>query len=91
VTFDVGLRYDASETVGVLLQMNALYRARDSGANAEPLDSGGKSLFLSPGLSVGLTKDVRLYGFLQLPLYQYVNGVQLVANRAVIVGLSSRF
>lgn len=91
VSLDAGLRYDASERVGVLLQVNALYRGRDSGANAEPQDSGGKSLFLSPGVSVGFTKDVRLYGFLQLPLYQYVNGVQLVANRAVIVGLSSRF
>jgi hypothetical protein len=91
VTLDAGVRYEATERVGLLLQMNALYRGRDSGVNAEPEDSGGKSLFLSPGVSVGFTKDVRLYGFLQLPLYQYVNGVQLVANRAVIVGLSSRF
>jgi len=74
-----------------MLQMNALFRGRDAGAQAEPEDSGGKSLFLSPGVSVGFTKDVRAYGFLQIPLYQYVNGVQLVANRAIIVGLSSRF
>jgi hypothetical protein len=91
VSLDAGLRYDASERVGLLLQVNALYRGRDSGANAEPEDSGGKSLFLSPGVSVGLTKDTRAYGFLQLPLYQYVNGVQLVASRALIIGLSSRF
>ena len=91
VSLDAGLRYDANERLGLLLQVNALYRGRDSGANAEPEDSGGKSLFLSPGVSVGLTKDTRAYGFLQLPLYQYVNGVQLVANRAVIIGLSSRF
>jgi len=85
------VRYDATERVGLLLQMNALYRGRDSGVNAEPEDSGGKSLFVSPGVSVGLTKDTRAYGFFQLPIYQYVNGVQLVANRAVILGLSSRF
>jgi len=88
---DIGLRYDANERVGLLLQANVLHKARDSGANAEPEDSGGKFLYLSPGLSVGLTKDVRAYGFFQLPLYQYVNGVQLVANRAVIVGVSGRF
>ncbi len=91
ISADLGLRYDANEALGLLLQLNALVRSRDAGANAEPEDSGGRSLFLSPGLSYGFTKDVRLYGFVQLPLYQYVNGVQLIANRTVIVGLSSRF
>ncbi len=91
VSLDAGLRYDANERLGIMLQLNALLRGRDAGAQAEPEDSGSKSLFLSPGVSVGFTKDVRAYGFLQLPLYQYVNGVQLIANRAIIVGLSSRF
>jgi hypothetical protein len=91
VSADIGVRYDANERVGLLLQLNALLRGRDAGANAEPEDSGGRSLFLSPGVSYAITKDVRLYGFLQLPLYQYVNGVQLVANQAVIVGVSAKF
>ena len=91
ISADIGLRYDLSESVGLLLQMNALFRGRDAGANAEPQDSGGRSLFLSPGVSYGISKDLRLYGFLQLPLYQSVNGVQLVANQAVIVGVSSKF
>jgi len=38
-----------------------------------------------------LTKDLQVYSFLQLPLYQFVNGVQLVADRALVVGLSTRF
>ena len=50
------------------------------GAQAEPDDSGGRSLFLSPGVGYAVSKDVQLYGFLQLPLYQYVNGVQLTAH-----------
>jgi hypothetical protein len=33
----------------------------------------------------------RLYGYYQHPLYQYVNGVQLTARRAVVVGVSTRF
>jgi hypothetical protein len=91
VSFDAGLRYEAAERIALLLQANALFRGRDSGAQAEREDSGGRSLFLSPGLSVALTKDVQAYGFVQLPLYQYVNGVQLVANRAVVLGVSTRF
>jgi hypothetical protein len=91
LSLDAGLRYDASESFGVMLQVNALSRGRDQGANAEPADSGGISWFVSPGVSVSLTKDLRLYGFYQLPLYQYVNGVQLVARRGVVIGASLRF
>src|SRR5262249_43494778 len=75
--FDAGLRYEASESVSLLLQMNVVFRGRDSGEAADRADSGGRSVFLSPGMSVALGKDVRVYGFLQAPLYQYVNGVQL--------------
>jgi hypothetical protein len=88
---DAGLRYDIDLRVSLLLQANALFRRRDAGAGAEPEDSGGRWLFLSPGISVSLGKDVSRYGFLQVPLYQYVNGVQLVANRGAVLGISARF
>ena len=91
LTMDVGLRYDLTGQVSLLLQGNLLVRARDSGVNAEPEDSGGHSLFISPGVSIAVTRDVRVYGFLQAPLYQYVNGVQLTANKAAVVGVSARF
>ena len=91
LTMDAGLRYDATERVSLMVQLNALYRARDSGVSAEPVDSGGTALHLSPGVSIAASKDVRLYGFLQAPLFQYVNGVQLVARRAAVFGVSARF
>jgi hypothetical protein len=34
---------------------------------------------------------VQAYGFLQLPVYQNVNGVQLVARHAIAVGVNTRF
>ena len=88
---DAGVRYGATEKLGLMLQVNALVRGRDGGDQAEPEDSGGKSIFLSPGVSYALTPAAQVYGFIQLPLYQYVNGVQLTARRAVAVGLSTRF
>ena len=91
VSFDVGLRFNPTDQWALMLQLNGLYRGRDSGVNAEPDDSGGKSLFLSPGVSFAMTKDAQLYAFYQQPLYQYVNGVQLVARNAATVGLSLRF
>ncbi len=88
---DFGYRYEASDKLGLMIQMNALHKARDQGSDAEPEDSGGKFLFLSPGLSYLVTKNAQLYGFVQLPLYQYVNGVQLTADWAVVMGISTRF
>jgi len=91
LTADAGLRYDLTGQVSLLLQANMLLRGKDSGVNAEPEDSGGRSIFLSPGVSVAITRDVRVYGFLQAPLYQYVNGVQLTADKAFVAGVSARF
>jgi hypothetical protein len=91
LTLDVGGRYEMGDKVGLLLQLNALYKARDRGDQAEPDDTGGKFLFVSPGVSYALSRQFQAYGFVQLPLYQNVNGVQLVARHAVAVGLSMRF
>jgi len=91
LSIDTGLRYESSERLALLLQANVLFRGRDSGEQAEPEDSGGKSVWLSPGMSFAVTKNVQAYGFVQLPLYQYVNGVQLVAERSFVFGLSTRF
>ena len=91
LSVDTGVRYEVSERLALLLQANLLLRGRDSGAQAEPEDSGGKSLWISPGVSFAVTKDIQAYGFMQLPLYQYVNGVQLVADRSFVVGMSTRF
>ena len=88
---DLGLRYDVTPSLGLMLQINTLLKAKDSGKEAEPDDSGGTFVFVSPGISYSLTRDVQVYGFVQLPLYQYVNGVQLVANRAFALGVGGRF
>jgi hypothetical protein len=90
-TVDVGYRYEATDRVGLMLQLNALYRAHDRGAQAEPEDTGGKSVYVSPGVSYALTKATQVYGFVQKPLYQYVNGVQLTADWSFVAGISARF
>ena len=91
VGFDVGYRYGASDKLTLMVQLNALYKDRDQGSEAEPEDSGGNFVFVSPGLSYVLGKNVQLYGFVQLPLYQYVNGVQLTTDWAAVAGISTRF
>ena len=88
---DIGYAHPLGDKVDGIVQLNLLAKRRDRGTEAEPEDSGGHSVFLSPGLSYQLGESLRVYGFVQQPLYQYVNGVQLTAKRAFVVGVSTRF
>lgn len=89
--FDAGLRYAAAPDVGLMLQLNYLVKDRDSGANSEPEDSGQRMVFVSPGISWNLSRDAQLYAFVQVPVYQAVNGVQLTAGWSALAGVSWRF
>lgn len=88
---DAGYRYELTERTGLMLQANVVRRERDSGAQAEPADTGGTFLFLSPGVSYAVAPRTQVYVFVQKPLYQYVNGVQLAADWSVALGVTTRF
>ena len=74
-----------------MLQLNMQHKARDSGANAEPADSGSRTLSISPGLSVRLTQSTQLYGFVQKPIVQYLNGAQLTPDWSAALGINTVF
>ena len=88
---DGGVRYAATRDLGLMAQLNYHAKGRDSGANAEPEDSGQRAVYLSPGLSWNLGRNAQLYAFVQVPLYQAVNGVQLTADWSAAAGVSWRF
>ena len=91
LTLDGGYHYAASQKVGLMVQLNALIKGKDKGANAEPEDSGGEFIFLSPGVSAVVTPSVQVFAFFQQPLYQRVNGVQLTSDNSYVVGVNGRF
>jgi hypothetical protein len=91
LSVDIGAAHRFGDKLSGLLQLNAVVKQRDRGAQAEPADSGSRSVFLSPGIGYDVSDALRVYAFYQQPLYQYVNGVQLTARRAVTVGLARRF
>jgi hypothetical protein len=90
-TADVGYAKVLSDKLSGIVQLNAVVKGRDQGTNAEPADSGGRFLYVSPGLSYDVSPTVRAYAFFQQPLHQHVNGVQLTANHSFVVGVSTRF
>lgn len=91
ITTDLGMRYALGARTTALAQINMLYKWHDRGAQAEPEDSGGRYVFFSPGISHGFADRWQVYTYAQLPVYQYVNGIQLTSKWAGIVGVTRRF
>lgn len=88
---DLGYSHPVSDDWGAMVQLNLLAKRRDRGEQAEPEDSGGRFVHLSPGVNWKASEAVRLYAFYQLPVYQRVNGVQLTARGGFVLGVSARF
>lgn len=87
----LGWSHAFSPTLGSVVQLNARRRGRDSGAEAEPDLSGSTTVDFSPGLTLAVGPQATLYAYLQLPVYQQVNGLQLVPRRALAVGWTMDF
>ena len=76
----------------LMLQANAKFRSRDLSDDAEDhLLTGGRYLFVSPGVRFDAGYGAAWYAMLQLPLYQHVNGIQLTAKRNLVTGVQMRF
>lgn len=81
-----------------MLQLNYIYRRPDTGLAATPADAltggpatGGTLVYLSPGASVRVGGGTSVYGFVQLPVYQNVNSLQLSARYTLTLGVSHSF
>ncbi len=79
----LGTYYDAGPVGGMgrlspLLQLLGSYRLRDSGLNADRDDSGYERLLISPGMEYDV-RSFKFYADVEVPVYQRVNGNQLVA------------
>jgi len=97
ITVNGGLRYaDMGQRIVPLLQANYVHRNIDRGnlVNVEfdgsPL-TGGDLLYLAPGVSATLGAGFSAYGYVQFPVYQDVNGVQLTAKQIYSVGMRKTF
>ena len=88
INLNAGVRYLDWGSVVPQVQLNARAVRRDSGLNADPDNTGGRLVYLSPGVTVAVSKSAKVYGFIQLPLFQYVEGLQLAPRWNASVGLN---
>lgn len=89
--FNLGLRYFGIESFTPQIQINTRVVNHDTGANSDTISTGGTLLYLSPGVTVPVTAKVDAYAFFQIPLYQYLEGVQLAPTWTGSVGARYNF
>ena len=86
-----GIRYVSDSAFVPHLQINVRTERKESGDNADVPNSGATLAYLSPGATVRLSEGLKLYGFVQVPIYQRVTGLQLEPKFSVSVGLHYDF
>jgi hypothetical protein len=86
-----GLRYESNPRLVPQLQINLSRKDHDQGALADTTDTAGTVAYLSPGLTVMVTKKMHLYGFVQLPVYSNLDGYQLFPRWTGSIGASYAF
>ena len=76
--------------VAMQLQVNARYQGHgDMGTTDEfRAYTGGTWVFLTPGVSSEIFASFNFFLFVQIPLYQNVNGVQQVSSTSLQTGIS---
>ncbi len=89
-SFNVGIRHARfGARFTPMLQLNYIHRAPDD-VGGTPLD-GGTLMYIAPGASVRVGGGTSVYGFLQLPIYQNVNALQLSPRYTLTAGVSHSF
>jgi hypothetical protein len=86
-----GVRYEANPQWVPQLQFNLTRNSADQGALADTEDTAGTVAYLSPGLTVMATKNLHVYGFIQLPVYSNLDGYQLFPRWTASIGASYAF
>jgi hypothetical protein len=90
-TVSFGVRYEARPDFVPQLQVNVFRKSRDQGALADNPDSAGTVVYLAPGVTAALARNLQAFGFVQLPVYRNLMGYQLAPRWTASAGLSYAF
>ncbi len=88
---NAGLSHRLNEKVLASLQVNGRQAPHDEFHGQTVPSTGGRWIYITPGITVQASPNTALYTHLQLPVYQYVNDVNLVPRYGLIFGISHVF
>ncbi len=88
---NTGLNYRLTEKVSVSGQVNFRFSPRDEFKGQDVASTGGTWINLTPGINVQASDRLGLYTFVQVPVFQDVNEVNLVSRYGLAVGASYSF
>jgi len=88
---NLGVRYMGWSGAMPQLQINARHVMHDTGENADQLSTGGTLVYASPGIVLPMTRQASIYGFVQIPLFQDVRGIQLTPRYTASLGARYSF
>ncbi len=86
-----GMDWRLNEKVDVSGQINMRQAPRDRFKDQSVPSTGGRWVYFTPGVRFQGAPNTALYAHVQLPLYQYVNEVNLVPRYGFIMGVSHAF
>ena len=87
VNVSFGARYMSWENVRPQFQVNVRSEGRESGTNADVENSGATLVYFSPGVNVKISPSAAAYAYVQVPVYQRVNGLQIEPRYSVSIGV----
>jgi hypothetical protein len=87
---NLGMSYPVTRSIEMLLSGDFRVRAKDDpgDTDAEAGHTGGTAAFVSPGVRVQAMAKTAFYGIVQLPVYQRVNGINLVSDFNLYLGVT---
>ncbi|HEY4246005.1 MAG TPA: hypothetical protein VGM64_04060 [Lacunisphaera sp.] len=91
LTLSGGLRWLNSSHFTPQLQLNVKWEGREHGAESDSENSGSTLVYLSPGITAELGAKSTEFVFVQLPVLQRVNGMQLEPKWILSLGVNHSF
>ncbi|HLF86770.1 MAG TPA: hypothetical protein VI584_06795, partial [Nitrospiria bacterium] len=83
--------FSAKNPATISLQVNMRQAPRDEFNGQNVPSTGGRWVYLTPGVKVDVSSSTTLYTHVQLPIYQFVNEENLVPRYGLIFRVSHAF
>jgi hypothetical protein len=91
LSLNAGVRLLTTGFLTPQVQLNVRWDGRESGPNSDRDNSGDTLAYLSPGITADVGLRWHAFAFLQVPVYQRVNGLQLTPRWLVSTGIRGQF